>query len=341
MPGAISPEEKKAEEPAPAPPKDGLQISLGLRAILQNLPAFQLKGSPEAVAADARVGLPLSLVESQLSTGRIAIPVRIFRDALAPNDRDLITVDEAESPLLLPLQEVLRNLPSAVLKMRDDQEEVDPVEAFETPFSIKAAEDAKRFQETLQVAQKGSAISAVPAVPAAQSNNVAVAPVVKPLALALEAKSQVEEKANTETKSELTVASKAVKKVDANTNAKDMVSRVSALPGVAACSITFEDGLSLAGNLPDDVQVGGLCAMAPSVLQRISRHTVDTKLGPLQSMTLHCGEAKMSFFMKGSVCLTVLHAGGDLTSDTHNKLAQMANELSRTYSQPETVHVDH
>jgi hypothetical protein len=129
--------------------------------------------------------------------------------------------------------------------------------------------------------------------------------------------------------------------LEANTNAKEMVARVSALPGVAGCSITFEDGLGLAGDLPEEVRVGGLCAMAPSVLQRIDRHTVDTKLGPLVSMTLQCRESQMSFFMKGNVCLTVLHAGGDLAPDTRNKLAEMAKDLSRTYSQPETVHVDH
>jgi predicted regulator of Ras-like GTPase activity (Roadblock/LC7/MglB family) len=133
----------------------------------------------------------------------------------------------------------------------------------------------------------------------------------------------------------------AEKKTDANASAKEIVNRANALPGIGACVVTFEDGLSLAGNLPEDVQVGGLCAMAPSVLQRMNRHTADTKLGPLTSMTLHCRESQISFFMKGVVCLTVLHAGGDLASETHQHLAEMADELSRTYSQPETAHVDH
>jgi hypothetical protein len=45
--------------------------------------------------------------------------------------------------------------------------------------------------------------------------------------------------------------------------------------------------------------------------------------------------------MKGNICLTVLHAVAELESKSQNKLAEMANELSRTYSQPETAHVDH
>jgi hypothetical protein len=45
--------------------------------------------------------------------------------------------------------------------------------------------------------------------------------------------------------------------------------------------------------------------------------------------------------MKGNVCLTVLHAGGDLAAETRNELAEITKELSRTYTQPETAHVDH
>jgi predicted regulator of Ras-like GTPase activity (Roadblock/LC7/MglB family) len=368
VPGVAN-HERKSEEPAVMPPETPVnndKISLGLRAVLQNMPAFQLNGSPDTVANDARIDLPLVLIESQLATGRIAIPAKTFRSALPENHRELVVVDEAESPVLLPLQEVLKNLPSTVLKMRDDQEEVDPAAAFETPFSIKAAEDAKRFGASAP--SDKPRMETVPPKPVPISDGAVSAP--KPTAVvAPESKQpapQVQEKASAriepaispEEKIEATIKPtpalsmpalkpeekdipQAELKLQANSNAKEMVTRVNSLPGVAGCSITFEDGLSLADSLPEDVRVGGLCAMAPSVLQRIDRHTADTKLGPLMSMTLHCRDSQISFFMKGNVCLTVLHAGSELASDTHNKLAEMAKELSRTYSQPETVHVDH
>ena len=370
VPGVATAEEKKSEETVAVPVNASAgadKISLGLRAVLQNMPAFQLQGSPDTVAVDVRIELPLTLVESQLATGRIAVPAKVFRGALPENYREIVVVDEAESPVLLPLQEVLKNLPSTVLKMRDDQEEVDAAASFETPFSIKAAEDAKRFGATAAAVATKPKVETILKKPALAESATAAEP--KLMALASISKPpvpQVEEKAiekeepsakvDGEVESnakpapalslpillrEQKAAPKAETKLTANSNAKEIVTRVSALPGVAGCSITFEDGLSLAGNLPEDVQVGGLCAMAPSVLQKIDRHTVDTKLGPLMSMTLRCRESQISFFMKGSVCLTVLHAGGDLASDTHNKLADMAKQLSRTYSQPETVHVDH
>ena len=371
VPGVEDAEEEAKEAAAPLAAKVA-QISLGLRTILQNMPAFQLTGSFEGVAEDARIELPLSLVESQLASGRIAVPMKIFRDALPENRRELVAVDEAESPVLLPLQEVLKNLPPTVLKMRDDQDAVEVAEAFETPFSIKALEDAKRLAASKAVEEKKGEVPVAvkaddpPETKASETDKAAVAEVKTPEpTMAEKIEARVEEKAEPEARTEekaepkveekteaktpeTAVAepekkseAKAEPKLEANTNAKGVVAQASALPGVGACSITFEDGLSLAGNLPDDIQVGGLCAMAPSVLQRINRHTVDTKLGPLLSMTLHCRESQMSFYMKGSVCLTVLHSGGDLASETHHKLADMAGELSRIYSQPETVHVDH
>ena len=347
-PGASSRDEQLPAEVLRGADQGAATISLGLREVLQNMPAFQLQGSPETAAADARIELPLLLVESQLASGRIAIPMKIFREALPENQRDLVVVDEAESPVLLPLQEVLKNLPSTVLKMRDDQEAVDVPASFETPFSIKAAEDAKRFNGApSQAAGTAEGEAATPADAAPEEPARAEQPKAEAEAKAeercpIEAKAEAKEPARAEAPAPApSNAAKAEKKIDANTNAKEIVSRASALPGIGSCAITFEDGLSLAGNLPEDVQVGGLCAMAPSVLQRMSRHTVDTKLGPLTSMTLHCRESQMSFFMRGSVCLTVLHASGDLAPETHNQLAEMADELSRTYSQPETVHVHH
>jgi hypothetical protein len=352
VPGAAENDDKKTEESEANPAAkavEGGNISLGLRAVLQNVPAFQLNGSSDTVSTDVRIDLPLALVESQLASGRIAIPAKTFRDALPENHRNLIVIDEGESPVLLPLQEVLKNLPSTVLKMRVDQEEGDAVAAFETPFSIKAAEDAKRLGATAPAESKAEPLSTGPVsadAPAAIAQDSAPAQSEPP--------PEKEKKTPNEPGAEsaaavaapsMAAAEKSVPKaevaLEANTNAKEIVKRVSALPGVAGCSITFEDGLGLAGDLPEDVRVGGLCAMAPSVLQRIDRHTVDTKLGPLVSMTLNCRDSHMSFFMKGNVCLTVLHAGGDLASDTQNSLAEMAKDLSRTYSQPETVHVDH
>ena len=98
---------------------------------------------------------------------------------------------------------------------------------------------------------------------------------------------------------------------------------------------------SPAGNLPAVMETDGLCAVAPTLLQRIDKHMLDTRLGSLESMTLRGINSAITFFMRGEICLSALHADGALTAETRTQLAQMVDDLSRTYSQPEITNVDH
>jgi predicted regulator of Ras-like GTPase activity (Roadblock/LC7/MglB family) len=492
VPGVTAAETSEKKAQATAVPA-GAKVSLGLRAVVQNMPSFQLHRSADSVAADAHVELPLALVESQLSSGRIAVPIKLFHEALPADYKELLVIDAAESPVLLPLQEVLKNLSPDLLKMRDDQVADELAHGFETPFSIKAAEDAKRFSAPPEEETAPSAIAPVveaaktpeakqPEVlktPEVKTPEVAKAPEAKPVEVAkipeakqaekaIEAKppevakapevkpveaakiaevkqpdKAIEVKAldvkpaeaaktpeaeqpaipkpapetpavvseplrfektpvlrfpvpppagkaapitavklPVETKPETTVqaatppkiepkaevktdpglklkieapnelkprsvgvpekpAAKTEQKPEVNTNAKAVVEQANAMPGVAGSTVIFEDGLSLAGNLPDEVQAGGLCAMAPSILQKLNRHTIDTKFGPLVSMTLSWRDAQLSFFMTGTVCLAVLHSQPVLPAETHRQLAAKTTELSRIYAQPGEKHVNH
>lgn len=392
VPGVEVREELPVEPPRPSPPNtekaEKAKIALPLQAIMQNVPAFQLQGSPQTIPADLRVEFPLSLIEPQLVTGRVAIEPKIFQAALPQAYRELFTIDASETPVLLPLQEVLKNLPGTVLKMRDDQEEVEAGGSFETPFSIKAKEDEKRFNISAAPVPKPTEVPKLTEVPTAQvpvetatskdklaettAATKTEAPTAKPsdaLGKWMEAgaaksakETEVEEKGHVEvaaakpapmskqesepTKQQDEVKSEAVPSLDIKgrkekNEAKEVVARANALPGVSGCCLTFADGLGLAGNLPPEAAADGLCAMAPSLLQRIEKHMLDTKLGSLTAMTLHCAKSPVTFFMQGNICLTVLHSDGNLPAETQNELAKMTKELSRTYSQPESTNVDH
>jgi predicted regulator of Ras-like GTPase activity (Roadblock/LC7/MglB family) len=286
-----------------APAKDETPITLSLKAVLQNLPAFQLNGDASAVSDEERLTLPLTLIETQLASGRISISPDVFQTALPEKHRDLFQIDEAKTPVALPLEEVLKNLPATVLKLRDDQEGFALDKDFETPFSIKAKEDAQRLAADKAPAEK-----------------ISGKPTEQPV---------VEAKIDT--------ASVAEKKIDP----KVVVAQASALPGVKACAITFSDGLSLAGELPEEIAAEGLCAMAPAILERITQHVRETKLGSLVAVTLYTSGSAVSFFAQGNICLTALHAEGSVPSQTRTRIAELVEKLSRTYAQPETPHVDH
>ena len=276
-------------------------ITLALKSLLQNLPPFQLTGEIAVVADDAQVEFPISLIAPQLATGRVTVSSEVFQAAIPEKYRELFHIDEANTPVSLPLQEVLKHLPPDALKRRVDQEKAETGKDFETPFLIKAKEDAER----LHGASKRSA-----------------EPVAKPQpAPATEKK----------------IDNQPGEKIEA----KEVMAQAGALPDVKACAITFADGLNLAGMLPPEMRADGLCAMAPSVLQKIARHMGETKLGELKAMTLHSDDAAISFFARGNVCLAALHADGSLTAETQTQLADLTEKLSRTYAQPEISHVHH
>jgi predicted regulator of Ras-like GTPase activity (Roadblock/LC7/MglB family) len=274
------------------------KIELPLRIVLQNLPAFQRQGDPSLAPEDVKISLQFAPLAEQLATGRVTVSPKVFQEAIPTEYRYLFHLDEAETPVVLPLQEVLKNVPSAALQMRTDQEALVENETIETPFSIQAKEDARRFS-----GEEPPTIASLLDRP----RRIETKPVEK------------------------------VEKVDA----KQVVARATKLPGINGCAITFADGLSLAGNLPAAISADGLCAVAPTLLQRIEKHMLDTKLGPLNSMTLQCASSAVTFFMHGNVCLSALHTTEGLSAETRRQLARMVDELSQTFSQPEISHVDH
>ena len=309
----------KPEAKTPAPSAE-VKIALALKPILQGLSPLQLNGDPAGVPAEARVEIPFALIEPQLAAGKIAVTPKVFAVGMPPEYRGLFKAGEA-ADVLLPLQEVLKNLPAASLRMRDDQEEQEAGSNFATPFSAKAEEDAKRCNIA------GTPV-AKPVVPAPEVTAVAVAEVpATPVAPVVEPE---EKSSDRPLRTPLQVALDTDEKLDA----KAVVAHVNKISGVKACAIMFGDGLSLAGSLPAELESEGLCAMAPSLMQRVENHIVETKFGALRGMTLTCLKGAVTFFMHENLCLAALHSGSDLTTDVREKLSRVVHELSRKFSNP-------
>ena len=144
------------------------------------------------------------------------------------------------------------------------------------------------------------------------------------------APAEVEKASERPLRSPLQVALETDEKLDA----KGVVDHINKIPGVKSCAILFGDGLSLAGSLPAEIETDGICAMAPSLMQRIENHLVDTKLGALRGMTLSCVKGAITFYMHENLCLAALHAETDLPGTTREKLSRIVHELSRKYSHP-------
>lgn len=292
----------------------GSHIRLPLRTILREVAPFQLSGPIDDVAEGAMIELPFSIVEPQLSLGRIAISPAQFQAALPEEYRAIFKIEDPETPIALPLQDVLQNLPNESLELRDDQEAPEVVSLFETPFSQKAAEDATRL--------KG--LPAPIAKPAVTSD--AVKPVAAPASPVKVAPAPA---------STVRTAFQVIFDTDEALDAKGVVARVSRLPGVSACAIVCSDGLSLAGDIPSDFGVDALCAIAPSIMKKIGEQLGATNLGSLAGLTLFCANATVTFFGHKNICLATLHkTGEEIAPEIRDRLNRVAEELARTYAQP-------
>jgi predicted regulator of Ras-like GTPase activity (Roadblock/LC7/MglB family) len=283
--------------------KSEQKIRLGLHTVLNALPEFQRSGDPGSVPGDVAFELPFAIVEPQLASGRVTITPEIFAAAIPQSFRSLFKSDCA-AEVALPLQEVLKNLPSATLKMRDDQVEQEIGETFETPFSKTAQEDAQRFKVEPKPVPVAAAVKAEESRPTTGTTDS----VRTPLQVALD--------------------------TDDKLDAKSVVAHLNRMAGVKASAILFHDGLNLAGSLPPEIQAEGLCAMAPGLLQRVENHIADTKLGALRGMTLACAKGTVTFFMHDNLCLAALHSNGEIPGDVREKLGRVVLEMSRKYSHP-------
>jgi predicted regulator of Ras-like GTPase activity (Roadblock/LC7/MglB family) len=306
-----------------------VKIALPLLPILKNLPPIQLTGDPSCVPPDVRFELPFALVEPQLASGRISVTAKVFEVSIPVSFRGLFQAGPGAVDVALPLQEVLKNLPATSLRMRDDQEEQDAGENFATPFSAKAEEDAKRFNVPATPVAKAAIPEPDPVAPAVSAAPGEKATETK-AATAVEEKTEEKASSDRPLRTPLQVALETDEKLDA----KGVVALVNKMPGVKACAILFGDGLSLAGSLPADLETDGICAMAPSLMQRIENHLVDTKLGLLRGMTLSCVKGAITFYMHENLCLAALHSDVDLPAETRERLGRIVHELSRKYSHP-------
>jgi predicted regulator of Ras-like GTPase activity (Roadblock/LC7/MglB family) len=336
--------------------KEQGRIALKLKPVLENVPAFQLNGDVGAVAEEEQIEFPLTLVKSQLASGRVSVAAKLFKETLPEEYRDLFVIDPEETAVSLPLQEVLKNLPDDALEIRADQEKETQPTDIETPFSKRAQEDAERLDGAVAVPE--SAEEPAPEPPGAIQPELpamekieSVAP-NRPGPPAQQQQTEPPPPAETESPAAVQpelpvqVAPQAKKESDVAErkviDGRQVVAEACRVPGVSACEITFPDGLSLAGNFPPETGAEGLCAMAPMVLQRVGQHMAESKLGLLTAMTLHSTSSSITFFMKENICLAALHQDqGGLTPEACTELEQLTEKLSQAYTQPERPHVDH
>jgi predicted regulator of Ras-like GTPase activity (Roadblock/LC7/MglB family) len=320
---------------------------------------MQVAGDVESVPAEAKISFQISAIAAQLASGKVVIPPKDFHAALPEQYRALFLPDAVEAPVQLSLPDVLANLPGDSLRMRDDQEVFAQDEIFETPFLAKAKEDAERFTQspevTRPVAPRPVAEAAKVETPKAElpTGVKAEAPKVTISALPKVEPPKVEaprvqapasvNHLDISIMPTTAAPARAAKPAEEGPkfDAKAAIAQACALAGVSSCSVIFADGLIIAGNIPDDMHMEGLSAVAPTMLKKLEKHMCETQLGPLTCLTVHGEKSPVTFFSAGNLCLTAVHNGTELSAESRRELSRITQELSRTYPQLEAAHVNH
>lgn len=113
---------------------------------------------------------------------------------------------------------------------------------------------------------------------------------------------------------------------------RSVVALASQFPGIAGCTVSSSDGLSLAGPAEQNDHLDALGAIAPHFFRRIGTYASELKLGDLQSFTLQYTKGYVSMFLAGEICVSVLHQNRDFLPGIRDRFLKITRILSTIYT---------
>jgi hypothetical protein len=273
--------------PPPAEPTVSLQLQPILKTLLVNLEQPALRS---IIDSDPEIALPLKLIQSQLSSGRVVVKAAALLEAMPEDIRDALSQIDSSARVPIPLEEIFRNLPNEAIKLRDDQVIEHPDEILQTPFTEKAQEDAKRFAELGARTLPGSPI-ADPDAGFPSLNSIFV--------------------------------------TDERLDLPAVLAKVAQLPDIKACLLTTGDGRIVAGSLGDERLDHALLALIPGLFDQSESKLNEAGLSPLQTITCSCRDEQLSSFGQEKVYLTVLHGHRPFKPGVREKIFRVLEELAK------------
>lgn len=117
-------------------------LSFGLPSLLMRLDAATLGVEPTAIPSNGKILVPLMLVKSQLSSGRVSLSVAQLMQYADQASKPVLASASPDVQVTLPLKEIFRQLPADVLNP-PKAETTTETPQLETPFSEGARQDAE------------------------------------------------------------------------------------------------------------------------------------------------------------------------------------------------------
>ncbi|HYG35242.1 MAG TPA: roadblock/LC7 domain-containing protein, partial [Clostridia bacterium] len=302
--GHSAPAAKPVADPLRAIPAGEL-LEVPLASLCEAWPEVLRKEIVSLGLVDAKVALPLSLVEQGLRKGRVNFDwktLRLFvRPAMPPSTSPHDSV-VAELPLkvVAPLF-LTRKSEAAQAKQRVAVDEEIPNLFFGTPHS-----DSTTF------AQVAAPAPLAPASARPGDTNF----------YAREDYQDATRAAAMESRRGPTPGTKfAVKYATPN----EIVSRASELPGVVGALIALPDGLMVANRLPSDLNADTLAAFLPQIYAKVSQCTKELRMGELNNLNFTVGNVPWKIFRVNAIFFAAFGRPGEPLPTA--QLAALAAEL--------------
>jgi hypothetical protein len=284
------------------------EIKLRLQPILADFPP---QVEPPAIhsplGTEAEIALPLDLIQSQLEHGRVVVSAEMFCQALPDDLKPYFATIDPEAEVPIPLQEIFSRLEPSAIQLREDQEMDHPEETIPTPFTEHAEEDAKRFAQV-----------PVEAPPSAEETQ----PSDEPLTIAVESDSE---------------RLQAIFLTDEPLDLARTIRNVAALPGLRSCLLSTTAGLKLAGSFDGPEQEKAITTLLPDLFSWTGSKLETLQAGTLETITLYYSQHQLSAFVRGNLCLTVLHDQRPFKPGVREKIQAVMSELVALSASGRTV----
>ncbi len=311
---------------APAPTQDEPTVSVELSAVLGQWPEGLRQEIVQQNLATARLALPVSLLESSLRQGRAVFRWKALRAYLEPGPPTAVSpfdAAELELPLsvLAPLF-IAHRKAAATPKRRltvDDSipnlfSSVAPAELAPPPAVPRVetpAPDAVSFT---------SPASALTTPPGPRENKV--------VDTNYYVWDDVQETARVdETEFKRRPASSGTDFIVKYATPNEIVSRAAALDGVAGALIALPDGLMVASRIPPEFNGDTLAAFLPQIFARVSQCTKELRMGELNNLAFTVGNVPWKIFRVNAIFFAAFGRQGEALPTA--PLAALAAELDR------------
>lgn len=269
-------------------------VQIALSALAESWPDAVRREIAQNRLVDAVVFFPADVLERALRTGKIAFTWRMMRAWIKP------AVSEASQQDSTVVELPLKAVAPAFLAFR--RQTVKPVSKVEIDRNIPDLFFGfPQSDSTPAIAKKNSQ----------QDTNFYI----------WDDKTEVVQETNGK-KSGASIGTKFVSKY---ATPNEIVSRASALDGVAGALIALPDGLAVANQIPPEFNADTLAAFLPQIFGKVSQCTKELRMGELNNLNFTVGNVPWKIFRVNAIFFAAFGRAGEPLPTSH--LAALAAEL--------------